>query len=145
MIMMIMMIMMVVMMMVRMMLVFASLSEQEALCCTLPGSDRDGRGNSECIRSRRQVLQLFFTFFLFPSFFFCSYSFRYFSFPMICILSASNSSNRRHSSVLSLQSCRCSDGRDPPAARHRQLCSDGALGCTAVPGITAPHRPYAHL
>lgn len=54
-------------------------------------------------------------------------------------------SNKRHSFLLCLQSCRCLNGWDSPAERHRQLCTDGAPGCTAVPGVTAPHRPQAQL
>lgn len=54
-------------------------------------------------------------------------------------------SNKRHSLTLCLQSCRCFNGWDSPEERHRQLCSDGAPGCSAVPGVTAPHRPHAHL
>lgn len=85
-----------------------------------------------------------------PLFFFCCCcSISHFSFPRTSIVSLTksclNNSNKRHSSPLCLQSRRCSDGRDPPAARHRQLCQDGAPGCTAVPGLTAPHRPRAHI
>ncbi|XP_067446329.1 uncharacterized protein zgc:136858 isoform X3 [Thunnus thynnus] len=42
-------------------------------------------------------------------------------------------------------SCRCPDGGDPPGAKDRHLCPDGAPGCTDVPGISAPHRPCAYL
>lgn len=128
-------------------------AEKTAFCCTLPSSDCDCRRDNECIRSRRQVLKIYLSYFLFPSFFHLFVLLLHFQPPFIsCDLyplsltkSCLDYSNKRHSSPLCLQSCRCFDGGDSPAARHRHLCSDGAPGCMAVPGITPPHRPLAHL
>lgn len=52
---------------------------------------------------------------------------------------------KQHLSLPYLQSRRCFDGWDPPAARHRQLCSDGAPGCSPLSGVTTSYRPNAHL
>lgn len=51
---------------------------------------------------------------------------------------------KKHSNTLYLQSCRCHDGWDPPRERHRQLCSNGAPGCTLVTGFTTSHCPNTH-
>ena len=107
------------------------------------------------------MLKIYLTYFLFlililnPNFLWFSFIHVFISHDLFLFLSLSrfHSLSKYHcdstifnnSSPLCLQSRRCFNGWDSPAKGHRQLCPDGAPGCTAVPGITAPHCPHAHF
>lgn len=87
---------------------------------------------------------------------FLCFGFIHFPFPMTCVCSClwHNFCHSQHNSLtfkqacllpLYLQSCRCFNVWDSPAAGHRQLCSDGTPGCKAFPCVIAPHCPNTDL